>query len=71
MHASELYRAVARATGETITTIHRRGFSLVEEDAIDLLDEVSFGPNVVDWDELEVRRIQLQHEDGNNVPFAA
>ena len=57
MTQSQLDRAVARATGEPLSTIIRRGFSIVslgeadfDEDAPDL------HPSVVDWDELDAER---------------
>ncbi|MHC2065840.1 hypothetical protein ACYFX5_00060 [Bremerella sp. T1] len=56
MQVSEFYRAVAEATGESVSTIRQLGFSLVEEPSIDSDDDVYFGPNVVDWDEVEFLR---------------
>ena len=57
MIQSQLDRAVAHATGESLNTIIRRGFSIVslgeadfDEDAPDL------HPSVVDWDELDAER---------------
>ena len=44
MTQSQLEHEVALATGESVFTIHRRGFSLVELE--------SPQPLVVDWDEL-------------------
>jgi len=71
MHASELYRTVAQATGESICTIRRLGFSLIDETRMEDEEDMPFGPNMVDWDEVEVVRIQLQQEVGRNVPSAA
>lgn len=56
MQASDFYRAVAEATGESVSTIRELGFSLVEEPSDDRDDEVCFGPNVIDWDEAEFLR---------------
>lgn len=56
MQASEFYRAVAEATGESVSKIRQLGFSLVEEPSDDLDDEDCFGPNVIDWDEVEFLR---------------
>ena len=56
MQASEIYRAVAEATGESVSTIRELGFSLVEEPSDELVDDVCFGPNVIDWDEVEALR---------------
>jgi hypothetical protein len=55
---ADLDRAVACATGETVTTIKRLGFLLAEPD--DSLDPESdeHGPYVIDWDELEAQRQQ-------------
>jgi hypothetical protein len=53
MHQSDLNRAVAAATGETVTTIKRLGFLLADPDLeLDPHDE-ELGPYVIDWDELE------------------
>lgn len=53
MHQSDLNRAVAEATGETVTTIKRLGFLLADPDLeLDPHDE-DLGPYVIDWDELE------------------
>ena len=57
MTQQQLDRAVARATGESLTTIRRHGFSLVmplsifDPDAEELAQ-----PQVVDWDEVESDR---------------
>ena len=52
MTKSELDRAVARATGESLATIRSLGFSVVAVPAEE--------PQVVDWDELPVRVVQRQ-----------
>ena len=57
MNQSELNRAVARATGETVSTIKRLGFLLADVDSqaeADESDEV--GPHILDWDEIEINR---------------
>ncbi len=41
----ELEREVANRTGESLRTVHRRGFNLVEPDYPP--------PQVVDWDKLD------------------
>ena len=56
MQASDFHRAVAKATGESVSTIRQLGFSLVEEPSDDLDDEVCFGPNVIDWDQADFLR---------------
>jgi len=55
MTQRELNRAVATATGESITTIDRMGFNLVEV-VEDPEPEARRSPLVVDWDELETLR---------------
>ena len=56
MRQADLDRAVARATGETVSTIKRLGFLLA--DPTDRLDPDANeqGPFVIDWDELEGQR---------------
>ena len=55
MTQAELNRAVARATGESVSTIRRLGFLLAETD-MELADPDSeeHGPYVIDWDVLEL-----------------
>jgi len=56
MKQAELDRAVARATGETVTTIKRLGFLLAgPADSLDP-DADDDDPYVIDWDELEAQR---------------
>jgi hypothetical protein len=45
-----LNRAVARATGESVSTIARRGFSLLR------VGPVEREPLVIDWDQLDEQR---------------
>jgi hypothetical protein len=64
MKQADLDRAVARATGETVSTIKRLGFLLAEPgDCLDP-DSDELGPYVIDWDELEAQR----HEPGTRRP---
>ena len=58
MKQADLDRAVARVTGETVSTIKRLGFLLV--DPADSLDPDSdeHGPHVIDWDELQAQRFE-------------
>ena len=58
MQQAELNRAVARATGETVSTIKRLGFLLA--DPADGLDPHEEDAQVIDWDELENGR-QAEH----------
>ena len=55
MTQAELNQAVSAATGESVSTIRRRGFSIVTPLKVfepDDADEYAI-PNVVDWDALE------------------
>ena len=55
MKQTDLDRAVARATGETVSTIKRLGFLLADPtDSLDT-DSDARGPNVIDWDELQAQ----------------
>ena len=51
MTQRELERQIASATGESIATIRRRGFSLVEPPELE--------PHTVDWDQLEADRVAI------------
>jgi hypothetical protein len=53
MTQAELDRAVAEATGESLRTVARRGFSLLTHNPIEL------EPLTVDWDELDDDRVGL------------
>ena len=53
-----LERAVARATGESLQTIKRLGFSVLNVNQVDLDPETAV-PNVVDWDALQEQRVVL------------
>lgn len=56
MNPSLFSRAVAHTTGESITTIRRRGFNLVVPVAIDDdLDDLP-QPQAVNWDQLDAER---------------
>jgi len=48
MTQCELDRELARVTGETLTTIRNRGFSLVEPPELE--------PLMIDWDQVEAER---------------
>ena len=54
MTQEEIDRAVARATGESVTTIRRLGF-LIAEPGVRVVDPDSeeHGPYVIDWDLLD------------------
>ena len=56
MNQRLLHRAVARATGETLSTIRRMGFNLFEpSEAHDELDALP-RPQTVNWDRLDSHR---------------
>ena len=56
MKQSQLDCAVARATGETLSTIRRMGFSLFEPSEVhDELDALP-RPQTVNWDRLDSHR---------------
>jgi hypothetical protein len=58
MTQSRLNRAVARATGESLSTIRRMGFSIMPTEATDS-DLEPAAPNVIDWDVVEADRMVL------------
>ena len=60
MFQQDLYSALSRATGESIRTLRRRGFSLLEQDISQLdCESVDIPPRTVDWDEVETQRMAL------------
>lgn len=57
MSQQDLDLAVAQATGESLTTIRRRGFSIIDPSAVDFDPEPNILPiQVVDWDQVEAQR---------------
>jgi hypothetical protein len=53
VNQADLNRAVARAMGETVSTVKQRGFGLVDpNDHLDT-DPGERAPYVIDWDALE------------------
>lgn len=66
MNQFELNRAVARATGETVSTVKRLGFLLADIDAPDQwLDRPAANIQVIDWDQLARRRHTAEEEAAN------
>lgn len=56
MTQRKLNRAVARATGEALSTIRRRGFSIFDpEEPVEDLDALP-RPQTVNWDRLDSQR---------------
>ena len=56
MKQSLLERAVARATGEAISTIRRMGFSLANPETSDIDLDALPKPRSVNWDSLDANR---------------
>ena len=56
MRQADLDRAVARVTGETVSTIKQLGFLLVDPDGSCDPDSDEHGPHAIDWDELQAQR---------------
>ena len=56
MQQADLDRAVARATGETVSTIKQRGFLLADVNCDFDPEPPDYEPNVIDWDELDAQR---------------
>ncbi|EAQ78916.1 hypothetical protein DSM3645_27588 [Blastopirellula marina DSM 3645] len=71
MHLRDLNRAVAAATGESITMIGRLGFQL--ETPLEYLDqyEEDANPQIIDWDRLESERYQQSYWGRIDAPHAA
>ena len=69
MKQTELNRAVARATGESIATIKRLGFLIDDPNAgSDHFDLPDLGSAVVDWDEVQARRLEPFCGEPERVP---
>ena len=51
MTHAQMERELAHATGESLTTIRRRGFQLVEPPVL--------SPQFVNWDELDAERVAV------------
>ncbi len=63
MRQVQLIREIARVTGESIETIQRLGF-LLDEPWLNITDPTSevLGPQVIDWDALELSRAGTESE---------
>ncbi|HEY5314470.1 MAG TPA: hypothetical protein VIK18_18195 [Pirellulales bacterium] len=59
MHTAPPAAAVARATGEPLREIRRRGFDLLNQSGVADFEPYDGSPNMVDWDELDTRRVAL------------
>jgi hypothetical protein len=68
MTQSEVNRAVARATGESVETIGHMGFSIADPDQVTYdpepcAFEVDLEAKIVDWDQLDAdRRMPLVYQ---------
>ena len=77
MTRAQLVRAVSRATGESLGTIRRLGFSVVPTRLVvvppapDPLPSQSCRPQVIDWDELDQARLGLFPVRAQPLPVAA
>lgn len=59
MSQTEVNRAVARATGESVGTIQRLGFLIADpETDVEDSDDEDLGPYLLDWDELDEQRLE-------------
>ena len=58
MTRSRVERAVARATGESLVTVQRLGFSIVEQQA-NICDDPPPRPSSIDWEVLQRRRVGI------------
>ena len=71
MKQADLNRAVALATGESMSTVKRLGFLLAEpKEVIDPAAEES-GPYIIDWDELENIRLNSERQGARHEPVVA
>ena len=71
MKQAELYRAVAHATGESLSTIKQLGFLLAPEATSLDPDDDELGPYVIDWDEVEAQRHTAMIGSSSNEPAVA
>jgi hypothetical protein len=60
MNQNDLNRSLSRATGESVRTIKRLGFSLFDPGTSDAdADAIDVPPQVIDWDQLDLDRISM------------
>ena len=70
MNQNELNRAVARATGETVSVVKRLGFMIAEPtEPIDDPTDPVHGGRVLDWDDYALFQEEL--DDNSFIPEAA
>ena len=71
MKQAELNRAVAHATGESLSTIKRLGFLLAPEVEACDPEDGELGPYVIDWDEVEAQRQMAMSGSSSDEPAVA
>ena len=71
MKQADIDRAVARATGETVSTIKRLGFLLADSNGSLGPDPDEQGPFIIDWDDLESQRFEERTGRPRYEPVAA
>ncbi len=71
MKQADLNRAVALATGESMSTVKRLGFLLAEPDETVDPEAEESGPYVIDWDELETNRLNSERQGAHHEPVVA
>jgi hypothetical protein len=59
MTQAKLNRSVARATGESVHTIRRLGFSIADPACTNFDPEPYAPPALVDWDDLDANRLAI------------
>ncbi|MCD0458632.1 hypothetical protein [Roseiconus lacunae] len=71
MRQADLNRSVARATGETVSTIARLGFIIADPTVpIDDPHSEDLGPLVIDWDSMHEQRDQPDAQTPLDLLFA-
>ena len=71
MRQAELNRAVAQATGESVSTIKRLGFLLASPEDLSDPSDADLGPFVIDWDVLEAERQLTTNWSPSDAPAVA
>ncbi|MCA9124972.1 MAG: hypothetical protein KDB11_32570 [Planctomycetales bacterium] len=72
MTQSQLDRQIARATGEDLREIQRRGFSLADPAETNFDPEPDcLPPQIIDWDDLESQRYEASAWRREHEPVAA
>ena len=59
MTQASLNRSVARATGESLDTVRRRGFSIADPAAANFDPEPYQPPAMLDWDAMDANRLAI------------